>query len=160
MTIFALNRSHIITMLGDSAHSGIAAFLPRTEGDHLPDVPIISIIDDDESVRTSLRSLVRSLGLDVCTFASAEEFLNSSHQDDTSCLITDLQMPGLSGIELQRLLLARGRQIPIIFVTAFPEDRIEARAMGWGALGFLSKPFETQTLIELIDKALETGRST
>jgi FixJ family two-component response regulator len=69
-------------------------------------------------------------------------------------------MPGLSGIQLQRLLLAQGRQIPIIFVTAFPEDRIEARAMQCGALGFLSKPFETQTLIELIDKALETGRST
>ena len=126
----------------------------------MPAPSVISIIDDDESVRSSLRSLVRSLGLDACTFASAEEFLNSSHPDDTSFLITDLQMPGLSGIELQRLLLAQGRHIPIIFVTAFPDDRIQARALGWGALGFLSKPFETQTLISLIDKALETGRST
>jgi FixJ family two-component response regulator len=148
-------------MLADSGHNGGgAAFVSPTESHHLSDAPIISIIDDHESVRSSLRSLVRSLGLDACTFASAEEFLKSSHQDDTSCLITDLQMPGLSGIELQRLLLAQGRQIPIIFVTAFPEDRIKARAMQSGALGFLSKPFQTQTLIELIDKALETGRST
>jgi FixJ family two-component response regulator len=150
-------------MLADSGHGhngGGAAFVSQTEGNHLSNAPIISIIDDDVSVRSSLRSLVRSLGLGACTFASAEEFLDSSHQDDTSCLITDLQMPGLSGIELQRLLLAQGRQIPIIFVTAFPEDRMRARAMEWGALGFLSKPFESQTLIELIDKALETGRRT
>jgi FixJ family two-component response regulator len=148
-------------MLADSGHNGGgAAFVSQTEGNHLSDAPIISIIDDDESVRSSLRSLVRSLGLGACTFASAEEFLDSSHQDDTSCLITDLQMPGLSGIELQRLLLAQGRQIPIIFVTAFPEDRMRARAMEWGALGFLSKPFESQTLIELIDKALQADRRT
>jgi FixJ family two-component response regulator len=127
----------------------------------LSDAPIISIIDDDESVRSSLRSLVKSIGLSACTFASAEDFLNSPHQDDTSCLITDLQMPGLSGIELQRLLSARGRRIPIIFVTAFfPEDRIQARAIESGALGFLGKPFASQTLIELIDKALATGRRT
>jgi FixJ family two-component response regulator len=148
-------------MLADSGHNGgVAAFVSQTEGNHLSDAPNISIIDDDESVRSSLRSLVRSLGLGACTFASAEEFLDSSHQDDTSCLITDLQMPGLSGIELQRLLLAQGRQIPIIFVTAFPEDRMRARAMEWGALGFLSKPFESQTLIELIDKALQADRRT
>ena len=93
----------------------------------MSNTPIISIIDDDESVRSSLRSLVKSLGLAACTFASAENFLNSPHQDDTSCLITDLQMPGLSGIELQRLLSAQGRRIPIIFVTAFFPEALAPR---------------------------------
>ena len=126
----------------------------------MPNQPIISIIDDDEFVRSSVRSLVRSLGLGACTFASAEEFLQSQRVHDTSCVITDLQMPGLSGIELQRLLLAQERRIPIIFVTAFPEDPIRAQAMDSGALGFLSKPFECQALVNLIDKALAIGRET
>ena len=120
--------------------------------------PIILIIDDDESMRCAIKSLVTSLGLDAYTFASAEAFLQSPHLDDTSCLITDLQMPGLSGVELQKSLLAQGRRIPIIFMTAFPEERMRARAIEAGALGFLSKPFDSQTLINLIDKAVETGR--
>lgn len=120
------------------------------------DTPIISIIDDDDSVRASLMSLVSSLGLDACAFASAQEFLNSPHRDDTSCVITDLQMPGMSGTDLQRRLSVQGRQIPIIFVTAFPDDRIRARAMEQGALGFLGKPFESRTLIELIERAIAT----
>jgi FixJ family two-component response regulator len=126
----------------------------------LPNVPIISIIDDDEFVRSAVRSLVRSLGLGAHTFASAQEFLDSPDVKDTSCVITDLQMPGLSGIELQRLLLAQERRMPIIFVTAFPEDRIRAQAMALGALGFLSKPFECQALVKLIDKALAAGGKT
>jgi len=75
-------------------------------------------------------------------------------------VITDLQMPGLDGVDLQKSLLAQGRRIPIIFVTAFPEERLRARAIEAGALGFLSKPFESETLIKLIDKAIETGRKT
>jgi FixJ family two-component response regulator len=111
-------------------------------------------------MRCAMKSLVASLGLDAYTFASAEEFLQSPHLDDTSCLITDLQMPGMNGVELQKLLLAQGRRIPIILVTAFPEERMRTRAIEAGALGFLSKPFETQTLIDLIDKVIETGRRT
>ena len=120
--------------------------------------PTISIVDDDESMRCAVKSLVTSLGFAACTFASAEEFLQSPCLDDTACLITDLQMPGLSGIELQKSLLAQDRHIPIIFMTAFPEERIRTRAMEAGALGFLCKPFESQTLITLIDKAIETSR--
>ena len=131
---------------------------PHVEDHQLQDAPIISIIDDDESMRCAIKSLVTSLGLDAYTFASAEAFLQSPHLDDTSCLITDLQMPGLSGVELQKSLLAQGRRIPIIFMTAFPEERMRARAIEAGALGFLSKPFDSQTLINLIDKAVETGR--
>lgn len=126
----------------------------------MQNAPIISIIDDDDSMRCALKSLVSSLGLDAYTFGSAEEFLQSPHLDDTSCLITDLQMPGLNGVELQKLLLAQGRRMPIIFVTAFCEERMRARAIEGGALGFLSKPFESQTLIKLIGKAIETGRKT
>ena len=133
---------------------------PYVEDQQLQNAPIISIIDDDDSMRCALKSLVSSLGLDAYTFGSAEEFLQSPHLDDTSCLITDLQMPGLNGVELQKLLLAQGRRMPIIFVTAFSEERMRARAIEAGALGFLSKPFESQTLIKLIGKAIETGRKT
>ena len=121
---------------------------------------MISIIDDDESMRGALKSLVASLGLKAHAFASAEQFLQSPRLDDTACLITDLQMPGLNGIELQSLLLAQGRHIPIIFVTAFAEEPMRTRALKAGALGFLSKPFESQTLAGLIEKAIETGRKT
>src|SRR5438093_11390772 len=124
----------------------------------LQSAPTISIVDDDESMRCALKSLVASLGLKACTFASAEQFLESACLDDTACLITDLQMPGLNGIELQQSLLAQGRDIPIIFVTAFPEERMRARAIEAGALGFLGKPFDSSTLVELLDKALEIGR--
>ena len=133
---------------------------PYVEDQQLQNAPIISIIDDDDSMRCALKSLVSSLGLDAYTFGSAEEFLQSPHLDDTSCLITDLQMPGLNGVELQKLLLAQGRRMPIIFVTAFSEERMRARAIEAGALGFMSKPFESQTLIKLIGKAIETGRKT
>jgi len=126
----------------------------------LQDAPIISIIDDDESMRCAVKSLVTSLGFGAYTFASAEKFLQSPRLDDTSCLVTDLQMPGLSGVELQKLLAAQGRRMPIIFMTAFLEERMRARAMEAGALGFLSKPFESETLIKLIGKAIEAERKT
>ena len=140
-----------------------AARIPRRRGSTIEDQqlrtgPTISIVDDDESMRCAVKSLVTSLGFAACTFASAEEFLQSPRLDDTACLITDLQMPGLNGIELQQSLLAQGRHIPIIFVTAFPEERMRARAIEAGALGFLGKPFDSSTLVELLDKALEIGR--
>jgi FixJ family two-component response regulator len=120
--------------------------------------PLISIIDDDESMRCAVKSLVTSLGLNACAFASAEEFLRSSQVEHTSCLISDLQMPGLNGVELQERLLAQDRHIPVIFMTAFPEERIRSRAIEAGALGFLSKPFDSQMLINLIEKAIEISR--
>jgi FixJ family two-component response regulator len=121
----------------------------------LQKVPVISIIDDDESVRAATRSLVRSLGFTAFTFASAEDFLQSPRASDSSCVITDVQMPGLSGVELQSRLLAQGQRIPIIFITAFPDKSIEARAMKAGAICFLSKPFEGSTLIKCLDRALK-----
>jgi FixJ family two-component response regulator len=120
----------------------------------LPKVPVISIVDDDESVREATKGLVRSLGYVAATFASGEEFLNSDRVNDTSCLITDVQMPGLDGLELQSRLTAMDRHVPIIFVTAFPQERIRARALKAGAFGFLSKPFSDASLIACLDRAL------
>ena len=118
------------------------------------DSPVISIIDDDPSVRKATDGLVRSLGYRSFTFASAEDFLESDHISDTSCVITDVQMPGLSGVELQTVLIARGARLPMIFITAFPEDRIRRCVLEAGAIGFLSKPFEEAVLIEHLETAL------
>jgi FixJ family two-component response regulator len=117
-------------------------------------VPLISIIDDDESVRVAISSLVRSLGLTASGFASAEEFLTSADLPGTACVITDVQMPGMSGIELQDLLIRQGWRLPIIFITAFPEERIQQRLLAAGAAGFLIKPFDGQTMIECLNAAL------
>lgn len=118
------------------------------------DSPVISIIDDDPSVRKATDGLVRSLGYRSLTFASAEDFLQSDHIEDTSCVITDVQMPGLSGVELQSMLNARGARMPMIFITAYPEDRIRRSVLEAGAVGFLSKPFEEAVLIEHLEAAL------
>jgi FixJ family two-component response regulator len=126
---------------------------------HLHTVPVISIVDDDESVRAATGSLVRSLGFKAHTFASAEEFLRSQHVDETSCLIADVKMPGINGIELQGLVHEGGRRIPIIFITAFPEGHIRVRAMQAGAIGFLGKPFDAAALIKCLDLALRNDHS-
>src|SRR5260370_27591203 len=101
--------------------------------------PVVSIVDDDDSVRAAMSSLVRSLGYEACLFASAEAFLASPHLNATSCLIADIQMPGMSGLELQNELHARQRDIPIIFITAFAEERIRKRAEAAAAPGLIQK---------------------
>jgi len=115
---------------------------------------MISIVDDDVSVREATKGWVRSLGYSAAAFASAEEFLQSGKVNDTECVITDVQMPGLSGIELQSHLISQGNRTPIIFVTAFPEERTRTRALEAGAIGFLTKPFNEGRLIEYIEAAL------
>ena len=123
-------------------------------GEHeLSKTPMITIVDDDEAVRESTKALVRSLGYNARAFGSAEEFLDSN-LDDTSCLILDVQMKGLSGVELQELLNAQGRHTPIIFVTAFPDERTRNHAINAGAIGFLSKPFSNEKLEKFLDLAL------
>lgn len=124
----------------------------------MPKVPVVSVIDDDESVRIAMTSLLRSLGYAVSTFASAEDYLLSPRAHDTSCLITDVQMPGMKGTELQRYLVDQGRQVPIILVTAFPEETIRKRSLGAGAVCYLSKPFDEQALIDCLDRVLK-GKS-
>ena len=118
---------------------------------------LISIVDDDECMRESLQSLLQVLGYNVSTFSSGDEFLKSEQVHDTSCLITDVQMPGMSGIDLQDHLTAGGHCIPIIFMTGYPDDSVRARAMKAGAVGFFSKPFRQDHFIGCIDKALKAA---
>jgi FixJ family two-component response regulator len=115
---------------------------------------MISIVDDDQSMRDATLSLIRSLGHLAATFASAEEFLQSGSLRKTACLIVDVQMPGMSGIDLQNHLIANGACPPMIFVTAFPDDRVQKRALGAGAVGFLTKPFSEDCLVACLQRAL------
>jgi FixJ family two-component response regulator len=117
---------------------------------------MIAIVDDDDVVREAMKSLMRSLGYNASTFGSAEEFLKSEQVSNTSCLITDVYMPGLSGLDLQDRLSARGHRIPIIFITGQPDDVARTRAMNAGAVGFLSKPITLDPLTACLDAALNT----
>ena len=117
---------------------------------------LVAIVDDDKSVRATTDSLVRSLGYIVHTFVSAEEFLRSDRLDDFSCVIADVQMPGMSGVQLQDQLRAQGYRVPFIFFTAFPDQKIRARALAAGAICYLTKPFDGDSLIRFLQAALKT----
>jgi FixJ family two-component response regulator len=116
--------------------------------------PVISIVDDAESVRVAMKNLIESLGFTAYTFSSAGEFLDSPQVEDTACLISDVQMPFMSGLELQSHLNAQGNSTPVIFITAFPDENARDRALRAGAVCFLNKPFSAQTLSKYIDEAL------
>ena len=118
---------------------------------------MIAIVDDDDVVREAMKSLMRSLGYNASTFGSADEFLKSEQVSNTSCLVTDLQMPGLSGIDLQDWLIAQGHRFPIIFLTAYPDQAARMRAMKAGAIGFLSKPSSDEHLLGYLNKALKAA---
>ena len=120
---------------------------------------MISIVDDDRSVREAANSLIRSLGYATATFASGEEFLESGCLSETECLITDVRMPGMSGVDLQSRLIANGNRMPVIFVTADPDESTRERALGAGALGFLIKPICEESLIACLERATETHNS-
>src|SRR4030095_6913689 len=116
---------------------------------------LISVIDDDDSVRQSLHRLIRSAGFAVRIFASAEEFLNSDHLRDTHCLILDVRMPAMNGLELQRLLVEAAIEIPVIFITAHgDETAARSQALKNGAAGYLLKPFSKEALLNAINAAL------
>jgi FixJ family two-component response regulator len=119
---------------------------------------MVFVIDDDESIRESLKSLMRSVGLGVKTFASAREFLQSERPDVPACLILDVRMPGLSGLDLQRDLADASIHIPIIFITGHGDIPMSVRAMKAGAVEFLTKPFRDQDLLDAIQQALERDR--
>jgi FixJ family two-component response regulator len=117
-------------------------------------MPIIAIVDDDDSFRYAIMSFIRSLGYAVVQFASAEAFLKSDRLSETDCLISDVQMPGMNGIELQAKLVAQGHHLPVIFMTALPEIKARAQALAAGAIGFLTKPFNDEMLITCLREAL------
>ena len=118
----------------------------------------IAVVDDDTSIRAAADSLLRSRGYAVFTFESAEEFLRSAELSGTSCVITDVRMPVMGGIELQAIVRARGCTVPFIFITAFPEGMVRTQAMEGGATCFLTKPFDAPTLIKYVEIALATPR--
>jgi len=120
----------------------------------MPEKALISIVDDDESVREATKGLMKSLGLSAQTFACAEDFLGSDQLQCTSCLIADVQMPGMSGLDLYRQLLAGGNSIPTILITAYPDDNVRARALNAGVICYLIKPFSEDDLLECIRTAL------
>ena len=116
--------------------------------------PLISIIDDDESMREAIRGLMRSVGYRVEAVACPQEFLCSRHVRRTSCVIADMQMPGMTGLELYQRLSTSGKPIPTILITAYPDNDVRERALAAGVIGYLSKPFEEDDLLACIRLAL------
>jgi FixJ family two-component response regulator len=118
----------------------------------------IAVVDDDESVRDAVTNLFRSMGLTAYPFASAEEFLSSSALEHTSCLVLDVQMPGMGGLNLQTHLASIGKDIPIVFVTAYHDEAVRHRALQSGAVCFLTKPVDEGDLLEGLHSALPSSR--
>jgi FixJ family two-component response regulator len=117
-------------------------------------IPMVAIVDDDGAMRASTVSLMRSAGYHAECFASGKDLLDSAWLDETAIVITDLQMPGMTGLQLQELLRSRGYTMPVIFITAYPEERTRHEAFAAGAVGFFSKPFDGTALLGCIDDAL------
>jgi len=118
-------------------------------------VPLISIVDDDDSLRNSLDNLIRSFGFRAQGFSSAEAFLSSNQARGTACLILDVRMPGMNGLDLQRQMGVANWRIPIIFITSHADDDARAQALEAGAVDFLYKPFREEDLLNAIDAALK-----
>ena len=125
------------------------------EGEY--DVRLVSIVDDDGSVRRSVRNLLTSVGFRVETFVSAEAFFDSIHRDNTGCLVLDLRMPGMSGLDLLAHLAATGSRIPTVIVTAHGDDEARRRALQAGAIAFLGKPFNGDALLDAVRSAMHGG---
>jgi len=118
------------------------------------DRPVVSVVDDDESLRRSLRNLLRSVGFGVETFASAEEFLRSAHRGSTGCLVLDLRMSGMSGLDLLRQLAVEDSHIPAVILTAHGDVETRRRSLQAGAVAFLDKPFRSDALLDAVRAAL------
>src|SRR5262245_36542362 len=124
----------------------------------MTNLPLISVVDDDDSVRESLEGFIRSLGFSADVFASAEEFLNSDHFRKTDCLILDVRMPGMNGLELQRQLLDSQSGIPVVFITSHEDEVARMQALKDGAVDYLLKPFSEEALLNAIHTALGSKR--
>ena len=124
------------------------------QGTSATERPLLSVVDDDESVRESLPDLLKEFGFTVRAFSCAEEFLSSDSVGQTKCLILDVVMPGMSGLELQRELRRSGKEIPVIFITAQKDEAIRNQAFKYGAVRFLCKPFSDTALLEALNAAV------
>ena len=116
--------------------------------------PLITIVDDDVMICEATKDLVETFGFNARTFTSAGEFLSSDCVSSTACLISDVQMPGMNGLQLHSKLLASGGRVPVIFITAFPDERVRKQALKAGAVCYLSKPFDGESLLSCIRSAL------
>jgi FixJ family two-component response regulator len=119
--------------------------------------PMISIVDDDESMRDAAASLIRSAGYVPKAYPCARDFLESEHVRESACLIADIQMPGMTGLELHGELIRSGNEIPTILITAFPDEKMRERALRAGVVGYLAKPFTDSELLTCIESALTPG---
>jgi len=124
----------------------------------MPERPLVAIVDDDESHRRATQSLLRAAGFSTAAFGDAESFLNSAIRGSTACLVTDMRMPGMSGLELYRALVASGDGIQAVLITAYAEDATRLQARDAGITCFLGKPFAVEELLECIRKALAKPR--
>jgi FixJ family two-component response regulator len=124
-----------------------------------PTADTVVVVDDDTSLRESLASLVRSVGLRVTVFASAQEFLQSPRPDSAACVVLDVRLPAISGLDCQRRLAEAGSSLPIVFITGHGDIQMSVQAMKAGAVEFLTKPFRDQDLIEAVQRALQIDRS-
>ena len=116
--------------------------------------PLIAIVDDDVSMREAIEGLMRSLGFEAETFSSADAFLKFPDIDRAACLVTDIHMPGMSGLDLHRRLVASSKSIPTVLITAYPDENARSRGLGPGVIGYLTKPFGEQDLLDCIRSAL------
>jgi FixJ family two-component response regulator len=123
----------------------------------IPERPLVSVVDDDESVRESLPDLLREFGFSASAFSSAKEFLSSDRVGQTKCLILDIAMPEMTGLELQQELKRRGQQIPIVFITGQRDEELRNQALNEGAMNFLHKPFSDTALLEALNVILRTN---
>jgi FixJ family two-component response regulator len=155
----AYKPKYDFTFLIRNPFSAQAAALDTRSGrTALSALSTVAIIDDDASVRAATNNLLRSHGYVVHAFVSAEEFLRSAHLNDASCVIADVQMPAMSGLDLLTHLRTRGYRAPFIFITAFPAENVRARALEAGAICFLAKPFAAPALIKCLETALDARR--
>jgi FixJ family two-component response regulator len=120
-----------------------------------PKAPTIAVVDDDECMREALGNLLMSMGLEVRAFATAEDFLASPCRSSVACLVSDVQLPGMGGLELQRRIVADGNALPIILITAFPRDHVRRQAEQQGAVALLAKPFDGSRMADCIKRALQ-----
>ncbi len=124
--------------------------------------PLVAVVDDDKSIRDATQDLLKAAGFSTATFEDAESFLGSASRTRTACLVADIRMPGMTGLELHQELLASGHDIPTVIITAHPEELMQARARAAGITCYLSKPFEPDELLECVREALaksQTGRT-
>lgn len=148
--MLVLTQTSVDQASGSPFFDGVPGTPIVVKGEAMAESVVVAVVDDDESVRDAIKRLIDSIGLSVRGFASSEDFLQSGEYNDASCLILDVRLPGMSGLELQSQLAAYNCQVPIIFVSAQGDEQTRSRALEAGAVDFIQKPFREQALLSAI----------